>query len=53
MPEQLAIGAVGALEVTIPGDITFVAGQTYQLWLQARNGSGSSGPGPKQSWTAV
>lgn len=52
MPEQLAIGAVGALEVTIPGTITFEAGHTYQLWLQARNGSGTSGPGPKQSWTA-
>ena len=52
MPEQLAIGTVGALEVTVPAGITFVAGQTYQLWLQARNGTGSSGPGPKQSWTA-
>lgn len=52
MPEQLAIGTVGALEVTVPAGITFAAGQTYQLWLQARNGTGSSGPGPKQSWTA-
>ena len=52
MPEQLAIGAVGSLEVTVPAGITFEAGHTYQLWLQARNGTGSSGPGPKQSWTA-
>ena len=52
MPEQLAIGAVGALEVVIPESITFNAGEHYQLWLQARNSRGSSSPGPKQNWTA-
>ena len=53
MPEQLAIGAVGALEVIIPAIITFDVGDLYQLWLQARNSRGTSAPGPKQSWTAV
>ena len=53
MPEQLAIGAVDALSVQVPSGITFETGVTYQLWLQARNGRGSSGPGPKQTWTAV
>ena len=53
MPEQLAIGATGALEVIIPATITFDAGDLYQLWLQARNSRGSSAPGPMQSWTAV
>lgn len=53
MPEQLAIGETGALEVIIPATITFDAGDLYQLWLQARNSRGSSVPGPMQSWTAV
>lgn len=52
-PEQLAIGAVNALSVVVPEGITFEAGVTYELWLQARNSRGSSGPGPKQQWTAV
>lgn len=53
MPEQLAIGEVSALAVVVPVGITFETGVTYQLWLQARNSRGSSGPGPKQTWTAV
>ncbi len=53
MPEQLAIGAVDALSVVVPTGITFETGVTYELWLQARNSRGSSGPGPKQTWTAV
>lgn len=53
MPEQLAIGAVNALSVTVPAGITFEAGVTYQLWLQARNSRGTSAPGPKQQWTAT
>lgn len=52
MPEQLAIGAVDGLSVAVPVGITFEAGVTYELWLQARNSRGSSGPGPKQSWMA-
>lgn len=52
MPEQLAIGAAGALSVAVPDGITFETGVTYELWLQARNSKGSSGPGPKQTWTA-
>lgn len=52
MPEQLAIGAVDALAVSVPGGITFETGVTYELWLQALNSRGSSGPGPKQTWTA-
>ncbi len=53
MPEQLAIGAVDALSITVPAGITFETGVTYELWLQARNSKGSSGPGPKQTWTAT
>lgn len=53
MPEQLAIGEVNALAVVVPVGITFETGVTYELWLQARNSRGSSGPGPKQTWTAV
>jgi hypothetical protein len=53
MPEQLAIGAVHALSVQVPEGITFETGVTYELWLQARNSRGSSGPGPKQQWTAT
>lgn len=53
MPEQLAIGAVDALAVAVPTGITFETGVTYELWLQARNSRGSSGPGPKQTWTAT
>lgn len=52
-PEQLAIGAVNALSVAVPEGITFEAGVTYELWFQARNSKGSSGPGPKQQWTAT
>lgn len=51
-PEQLAIGAMDALAVMVPSGITFETGVTYLLWLEARNSRGSSGPGPKQSWTA-
>jgi hypothetical protein len=53
MPEQLAIGAVDALSVVVPTGITFETGVVYELWLQARNSRGSSGPGPKQTWTAT
>lgn len=53
MPEQLAIGEVNALAVVVPAGITFETGVTYELWLQARNSRGSSGPGPKQTWTAT
>lgn len=53
MPEQLAIGEVNALSVVVPEGITFETGVTYELWLQARNSRGSSGPGPKQQWTAT
>ena len=52
MPEQLAIGEVNELAVVVPAGITFESGTVYQLWLQARNSRGSSGPGPKQQWTA-
>lgn len=53
MPEQLAIGVPGALEVIIPATITFDVGDLYQLWLVALNSKGPSGPGPMQTWTAV
>ena len=53
MPEQLVIGEPGALEVIIPAIITFDVGDVYQLWLQGRNGLGTSQPGPKQTWTAT
>ena len=53
LTELVALGALGALSVVIPGDITFTAGASYHLWLQARNGTGSSGPGPKTTWVAV
>ena len=52
-PEQLATGDPGALTVTLPGDITFTAGLTYQLWLQSRNAKGQSSPGPVTNWTAA
>ena len=52
MPELLAVGEPGELSVQIPATITFDPGDMYQLWLQARNSKGSSGPGPKQSWEA-
>ena len=52
MPERLAVGERGALFVEIPANITFDLGDLYQLWLQARNGEGSSPAGPKQNWTA-
>lgn len=53
MPEQLAIGEVNALTVVVPVGITFETGVVYELWLQARNSRGSSGPGPKKTWTAT
>jgi hypothetical protein len=53
LTQLVAIGALGALSVVVPGSITFTAGATYTLWLQARNSAGSSGPGPKQTWVAV
>ena len=53
MPEQLAVGEPGALEVIIPAMITFDVGDLYQLWLQSRNSRGVSAPGPMQSWTAT
>jgi hypothetical protein len=52
-PELLAVGGRDALEVVVPANITFDAGDLYQLWLQSRNSRGSSGAGPKQSWTAT
>ena len=45
MPELLAVGEKGALEVLIPANITFDPGELYQLWLRARNSNGSSEPG--------
>lgn len=53
MPEQLAVGETGALEVIIPAGITFDVGDLYQLWLVSNNSKGSSEPSPKQNWTAV
>ncbi len=53
MPEQLAVGEPGALEVMVPATVTFDAGDLYQLWLVALNSKGPSGPGPKQNWTAT
>jgi hypothetical protein len=53
MPEQLAVGDPGALEVMIPASVTFDAGDLYQLWLVALNSKGPSEPGPKQNWTAT
>ncbi len=50
--ELIALGAREEMSVTIPATITFPTGQTYQLWLQARNSTGSSTPGPVQTWTA-
>ena len=52
MPERLALGERGALEIVIPANITFDPGDMYQLWLQGRNSKGTSAPGPKQSWEA-
>ena len=52
MPERLAVGVTGALEVLIPATITFDSGEIYQLWLTARNARGTSGPGPVRTWTA-
>ena len=51
-PELLEIGTPGALSVIIPALYVFDPGDLYQLWLQARNSKGSSGPGPVQNWTA-
>lgn len=51
-PELLIIGSRGALSVQIPANITFDIGNLYQLWMQSRNGKGSSAPGPKVSWLA-
>ena len=50
--ELIAIGVREETSVVVPNTITFDAGKTYQLWLQARNGSGSSLPSPVQVWTA-
>ena len=52
MPERLAVGETGALEVLIPATITFNPGDTYQLWLTSRNGRGTSAPGPVTTSTA-
>ena len=52
-PELLIIGARGELSVQIPANITFDVGDLYQLWMQSRNGKGSSAAGPKVSWEAV
>ena len=52
MPERLAIGETGAREVLIPATIVFNPGDTYQIWLTARNGRGTSTPGPIRTWTA-
>ena len=52
MPERLAVGARGELSVAVPAEVTFDSGEVYEIWLQARNGKGSSIPGPKTSWTA-
>ncbi len=51
-PEKRATGDFGALEVVIPGAITFTPGTTYQLWLQGRNAKGQSDPGPVTLWVA-
>ena len=52
MPERLAIGEPGAVDVLIPATVTFDGGSTYQLWLTARNSRGTSHPGPIVTWTA-
>lgn len=52
-PELLAVGEVGEMSVMIPAEYTFTTGEVYQLWLQGRNGRGTSEPGPKENWTAV
>lgn len=52
-PELVAVGETDALSVEIPAAIVFTPGDLYDLWLQARNSRGSSGPGPVESWTAV
>ena len=51
-PELLVVGAFDALSVVIPGEFTFDHNKTYDLWLQARNSKGTSGPGPKTAWLA-
>ena len=51
-PEMLLVGESGALALVVPAAYTFAAGTTYGLWLQGRNGRGTSAPGPVQSWTA-
>lgn len=51
-PERLAVGAPGDLSVEIPAIYIFDHLKTYDLWLQARNGEGTSLPGPKTTWTA-
>ena len=51
-PERLAVGDTDDLAVQIPALFTFDAGKVYDLWLEARNSKGSSGPGPKTTWTA-
>ena len=51
-PELLLVGGMGELSLVIPAPYTFGHGEAYQLWLQGRNGTGTSAPGPKQNWTA-
>ena len=48
-PELLLIGESGALALVAPAEFTFPTGTPYELWLQGRNGRGTSAPGPKQS----
>ena len=52
MPERLAIGETGAIEVLVPATVTFNPGDSYQLWLVARNSRGVSAPGPVTTWVA-
>ena len=51
-PERLAVGDTDELSVQIPAIFTFDAGKVYDLWFEARNSKGTSGPGPKTTWTA-
>lgn len=51
-PERLAVGEADEPAVAIPSMYTFDAGETYDLWLTARNSKGTSAPGPVTVWTA-
>lgn len=44
---------IGDLKGTISAIYVFNSGEpgTYQIWMQARNNRGPSGPGPRQNWT--